>query len=64
MFTIQEEGPSLKLGEEVYSVEAEEGETLEQFVTPDVPEGVYLFITRYESELGEVSHGFKVELYK
>ena len=45
-------------------MEAEEGETLEQFATPYVPEGVYLFVTRYESELGEVSHGFKVKLYK
>ena len=68
MFTIEEEGTLLKLGrvvtpgEEAYSLEAQEGETIIQFARPDIPEGLYLLIASYESPLGEVEYGFKVEL--
>ena len=68
MFMIQDERSLLKLGtvatpgEEAYSLNAQEGETIAQFAKPDIPEGVYLLIASYESPLGEVEYGFKVKL--
>ncbi len=60
MFALHDEG---SLGdEEAYSLDAPEGETIAQFAKPDIPEGVYLLIASYESPLGEVEYGFKVEL--
>jgi len=50
------------MGEEAYSLHALEGETIAQFPKPDIPEGLYLMIASYESPLGEVEYGFKVEL--
>ena len=70
LFTIKEEWSLLKLrtvvelAKEVYSVKAQDGETLETFETPAIAKGVYILITNYESPLGEVEHGFKVELYR
>ena len=54
----------IKAGEEVYSIEAPEGESLEIIRAPDIPEGVYLLKTTYESPFGEVEYGFKVELFE
>ena len=48
------------LGEEIDSVQAEKGETLVYYVPPEVSPGFYMVITTYESQMGEVSHGFKV----
>ena len=68
MFTVQEEwsiwklGRVLYLGTEVYSVEAQEGETLEEFVVPKLPVGVYMLIASYEFPPGEVEYGFKVNV--
>ena len=69
VFTTQEKKSLLKLGrevtkagEEVYSIEAQEGETLEMIRAPDIPKGVYLLKTTYVSPLGEVEHGFKVKV--
>ena len=71
VFTIQEKKSLLKLGrmvikagEEVYSIEAPKGESLEMIRAPDIPEGVYLLKTTYESPFGEVEYGFKVELFE
>ena len=55
-------GTVVKLGEEAYSLQAQEGETIAQFAKPDIPEGLYLLVASYESPLGEVEYGFKVEL--
>lgn len=41
---------------------ATKGETLEKFVMPKLARGVYILIADYESELGEVEYGFKVEV--
>ena len=62
VYSILEEKPALKLGEEILSTDAREGETIERFVPPDWPEGVYLLVISYESQLGEISYGFKVRL--
>ena len=68
MFTMWEEpsilklGAVVKLGEEAYSLNVKEGETIAQFAKPDIPEGLYLLVASYESPLGEVEYGFKVEL--
>ena len=48
----------------MYSIEAPEGESLEIIRAPDIPEGVYLLKTTYESPFGEVEYGFKVELFE
>ena len=70
MFTVQEEwsiwklGRVLYLGTEVHSVEAQEGETLEEFVVPKLPVGVYMLIASYEFPPGEVEYGFKVAFGK
>lgn len=55
-------GAVVRLGEEAYSLHALEGETIAQFPKPDIPEGLYLMIASYESPLGEVEYGFKVDL--
>lgn len=60
LFDILEEGPILRLGEEIDSVQAEEGKTLVKYDPPEVQPGFYVIIASYESSLGEVSHGFKV----
>ena len=62
LFPVLVEEPELELGKEAYSLHAREGETIALFELPDVSEGVYLLITSYESPLGHVEHGFKVEL--
>ena len=62
LFPVLVEEPEFELGEEAYSLFAQEGESIAQFELPDVSEGVYLLITSYESPLGHVEHGFKVEL--
>ena len=59
-FPILEETPELELGRVAYTLHPHGGEGFSQFTPPDVPEGVYLLVTRYESPLGEVEHGFKV----
>ena len=61
MLTLLGEG---SLGDESYSLDAPEGETIVQFAKPDILEGVYLLISSYESPLGEVEYGFKVELFE
>ena len=61
MLTLLDEG---SLGDESYSLDAPEGETIVQFAKPDILEGVYLLISSYESPLGEVEYGFKVELFE
>ena len=55
-------GTVVKLGEEAYSLHVQEGETITQFAKPDIPEALYLLVASYESPLGEVDYGFKVEL--
>ena len=55
-------GTVVKLGEEVYLFQANEGKTIVQFAKPDLLEGHYLLIASYESSSGEVEFGFKVEL--
>ena len=64
LFPVLVEEPELELGKEVYSLHAREGETIALFELPDVSRGVYLLVTSYESPLGHVEHGFKVELSK
>ena len=61
VFPILETEPVLKIGDEVYSSHAEEGLTPERLIL-DIPPGVYLLTTFYKSLLGEVSHGFKIEI--
>ncbi len=67
LFTTEEKlsilrlGRVLHLGEEVYALEAKEGETLEElFVMPNLPGGDYMLIAGYESQLGGVEYGFRV----
>ena len=68
MFRIKEEGTLSKPGmsevpgEEAFSLESQEEETIAQFVTLDIPEGLYLIIVSYELPLGEVDLAFKVQL--
>ena len=62
LFPVLTEEPGFELGEEAYSLHAKEGESITEFDLPDVSEGVYLLITSFESPLGHVEHGFKVEL--
>lgn len=62
LFPVIVEEPEFELGQEAYSLDAHEGENITLFELPDVSEGVYLLITKYESPLGEVEHGFKIEL--
>lgn len=64
LFPVLVEEPEFELGQEVYSLHAREEETIALFELPDVSQGVYLLITSYESPLGHVEHGFKVELSK
>ncbi len=52
----------LQLGAEVHRVAATSGETLDKFILPKLPEGDYMLIADYESPLGEVEYGFKVEV--
>ena len=52
----------LQLGTEVHRVVATRGETLEKFILPSLPDGDYMIIADYESPLGEIEYGFKVEL--
>ena len=60
-WSLRELGQELHLGEEVYALEAKEGNTLEElFVMPKIPAGDYMLIASYESPLGEVEYGFKV----
>ena len=61
-WSLQKLGRELIIGAEVHSVEAKQGETLEEFVVPNLPGGVYMLITSYESPFGEAEHGFKVVL--
>ncbi len=68
MFRLREEGSFLKpgtvvtLGEEVYALDAQDGESIIQFAMPDIPEDLYLLVATYKSPLGEVEYGFKVGL--
>ena len=62
LFPVIVEEPEFELGQEAYSLDAHEGENITLFELPDVSEGIYLLITKYESPLGEVEHGFKIEL--
>lgn len=55
-------GNELHVGAEVHRAVATRGETLEKFVMPKLPAGIYILIADYESPLGEVEYGFKVEL--
>ena len=55
-------GAVVKLGEEAYSLHVQDGDTIAQFPKPDIPGGLYLLVASYESPLGEVEYGFKVEL--
>ena len=55
-------GQGLTLGAEVHRAVATKGETLEKFVMPRLASGVYMIIADYESPLGEVEYGFKVEV--
>ena len=57
-------GRVLQLGAEVHRVVATKGETLDNFVLPELPGGDYLLIASYESVLGEVEYGFKVAFGK
>ena len=57
-------GRVLHLGAEVHRVVATKGETLDNFVLPELPGGDYLLIASYESALGEVEYGFKVAFGK
>lgn len=59
MFPLNAEGSP---GGEAYSLDAPDGKSISQFAKPDIPEGVYLLIASYESPLGEVEYGFKVDL--
>ncbi|MYC07230.1 MAG: hypothetical protein F4X57_08675 [Chloroflexi bacterium] len=52
----------LQLGAEVHRVVATRGETLEKFSLPRLPGGDYIIIADYESSLGKIEYGFKVEL--
>ena len=52
----------LQLGAEVHRVVATSGETLDKFILPRLPAGDYILIADYESPLGEVEYGFKVEV--
>ena len=61
-WSLRKLGRELNLGAEVHSVEAKQGESVEEFVVPKLPGGVYMLLTNYESPLGEVEHGFKVVL--
>ena len=61
-WSIRKLGRVLHLGVEVHRVVAAKGETLDKFVLPKLPEGDYLLITNYESPLGEIEHGFKVNV--
>ena len=61
-WSLRKLGRELNLGTEIHSVEAKQGETLEEFVVPELPGGIYMLITSYESPLGEVEHAFKVVL--
>lgn len=61
LFEVLEEEPVLRLGEAIDSIQAEEGETLVNYdPPPGISPGFYVIVTGYESQLGEVSHGFKV----
>ena len=70
VFTAQERranrgrGRELHLGAEVHRVVATRGETLKKFTLPRLPGGDYMIIADYESPLGEVEYGFKVEVGK
>ena len=57
-------GRELHLGERAYRFVATKGQTLEKFVMPKLPRGVYILVADYESPLGEVEYGFKVEVGK
>ena len=66
MYTIQKQWSLRKLrqivkrGEEVYSVEAQDGQRLDAIKVPDTLVGNYMLIASYGSALGEVEYGFKV----
>ena len=61
-WSVRKLGRVLHLGVEVHRVVATSGETLDKFVLPKLPEGDYLLITKYESPVGEIEHGFKVNV--
>lgn len=55
-------GRGLILGAEAHRAVATSGETLKRFPMPKLPAGDYMLIADYESPLGEVEYGFKVEV--
>ena len=56
VFTVESTEPFLAPGDEVYSVAAGEGTTL------DLAPGVYFLSAFYKSPLGDASYGFRVEV--
>ena len=61
-WSLRKLGRELHLGGRAYRFVATKGETLEKFVMPKLPAGDYILIADYESPLGEVEYGFKVEV--
>ena len=68
MFTMREQWSprerkqAAERGEEVYSVEAPDGQRVDAIQAPDTLVGDYMLIASYESPLGEVEYGFKVSV--
>ena len=52
----------VKRGEEVYSAEAQDRQSLDMIQVPGIVDGSYMLVASYESPLGEVEYGFKVEV--
>ena len=61
-WSLRKLGNVLLVGAEVHKFVATKGTTLEKFVMPRLPAGNYILIADYESALGEVEYGFKVEV--
>ena len=55
--TVVETEPLLRLGEQVYSIDVEG-----KAHVPDLPEGIYFAAVFLKYRVGDVSHGFKIEI--
>lgn len=57
VLTVVETEPLLRLGEQIYSIDVDGNVHV-----PDLPEGIYFAAISLKYHVGDVSHGFKVEI--
>ncbi len=59
VFPVMETEPLLRLGEQVYSIDVDGN-----LHVPDLPEGIYFAAISLKYRVGDVSHGFKLEIVR